>query len=125
MYRSTKEEDIQALDNIAYQVAIKYDYFNDEWIPLSQILRELPETLDNPEYSLITKKYIEMNNENISYLVSLRDIIHKGQQSPLAYEKHNIRSIILNKRKQKLILDMETNLYNDARNYNNFEIYTD
>ena len=35
LYRSNTEDDIKVLDNIAYQAAVKYDYFNDRWIPFS------------------------------------------------------------------------------------------
>jgi hypothetical protein len=125
LYKTNKEEDIKSLDNIAYQVAIKYDYFNDQWIPFTRILKELPEPLNNPEHFLLSNKSIEMKDDTYAYLVSIRDIVHKGQQSPLTFEMQNIRNIILNKRKQRLILDLETNLYNDARNYNNFQIFID
>jgi hypothetical protein len=123
LYKSSKEEDIKELDNLAYQVAIKYDYFNDQWIHFSRILRELPEPLNNPEAYLLSNRSIEMNNGTQAFLVSFRDILHKGQQSPLVYEKDNIQSIILNKRKQRLVIDLETKIYNDARNYNHFEIF--
>jgi uncharacterized damage-inducible protein DinB len=124
LYRSNKEEDIKTLDNLAYQVAIKYDYFNDQWIPYSRILRELPEQMANPETYLLTNKSIEMRDDNFVYFVSFRDVMHRGQQSPLVYEMDNIRNILINKRKRKLIIDLESNIYNDARNHNHFSIFT-
>ena len=39
LYKSNKEDDIKTLDNLAYQVAVKYDYFNDKWVPFSRILK--------------------------------------------------------------------------------------
>jgi hypothetical protein len=123
LYRSSNEDDIKTLDNIAYQVAVKYDYFNDKWIPFSRILRELPDPINNPESFLLNNRSIEMSDGTHSYLVSFRDIIHKGQQSPLSYEIENIQSIILNKRKQRLITDLETKIYIDARNHNHFTVY--
>lgn len=125
LYKSSKEEDIQALDNIAYQVVIKYDYFNDQWIPFSQILKELPETISNPDQFLLRNKSIEMNDQTFAYFVNLRDVLPKGDQSPIEYEIENIKSIILNKRKQRLVQSLETNIYNDARNYNHFETFLD
>ena len=123
LYRSNKEDDIKTLDNMAYQVAVKYDYFNDQWIPFSRILRELPETINNPENFLVNNRSIEMNIEGNSYLVSFREVLHRGQQSPLSFEADNIKSILLNKRKQRLINELETKIYNDARNYNNFTVF--
>ena len=64
-----------------------------------------------------------MNIEGNSYLVSFREVLHRGQQSPLSFEADNIKSILLNKRKQRLINELETKIYNDARNYNNFTVF--
>ena len=122
LYQSTKEEDIKTLDNLAYQVAIKYDYFNDQWVPFSRILKELPEPIKNVDEILSKEKSFEFEDETFSYLLNIRDLMQKGQTSPLQYEINNIKSIILNKRKQRLILDIEANIYNDARNYNHFTV---
>ena len=32
LYRSEKEEDVRQLESYCYQYAVKYDYFNEEWI---------------------------------------------------------------------------------------------
>ncbi len=125
LYRSTKEEDIKNLDNLAYQVAVKYDYFNDQWIPFSRIVKELPEPITNPETFLLNNRFIEVNDGVHAYLIHLREVIHRGQVSPLSYEYENIRSILLNKRRQRLIIDLESKIYNDARNYNHFTVYQD
>jgi hypothetical protein len=122
LYRSQKEDDIKALDNLAYQVAIKYDYFNDSWVPFSKISKELPSSVENVEDLLRRNRYIEMEDENFVYLVNIRESMMKGQVAPLSHEKENIRSIILNKRKQKLISDLEIKIYNDARNHQQFTV---
>lgn len=122
LYKSSKENDIKTLDNLAYQVAIKYDFFNDKWIPFSRILRELPEPLNNAERYLLYNKSIEMNDATHAYLISFRETMHQGQQAPIGFEKKNIQSIIINKRKQRLIMDLESKIYTDARNHNHFNI---
>ncbi|HOP02981.1 MAG TPA: hypothetical protein PL017_00280 [Tenuifilaceae bacterium] len=125
LYRSDKEDDIKTLDNLAYQVAIKYDYFNDMWVPLSRILREFPEPIENVDVILTRSKHIEYEDETFAYLLNVRDIARKGETSPFSYEKNNVRSILLNKRKQRLIMDIEAKIYNDARNHNHFNIYVE
>lgn len=122
LYKSTKEDDVKALDNLAYQVALKYDYFNDSWISFSRIASELPMTVDNIEDFLRNKRAIEVEDENFAYFISIRELILKGQISPLEFEHENIKNIILNKRKQKLITDLELKIYNDARNHNQFTV---
>ena len=125
LYRSNNEEDIKTIDNLAYQVAVKYDYFNDDWIPFSRIIRELPETIENPEAFLARNRSIEMNDGVYAYFVNLRDVLTKGQQSPFSYQENNIRNILLNQRKRRLIVDLESRVYTDARNHNHITLYLD
>ncbi len=125
LYRSNKEDDIKTLDNLAYQVALKYDYFNERWIPFSLIANELPVTITNPDSYLSNTKFIEQTDGIFAYLVNVREVVLRGSISPLGYEKENIRSILLNKRRQRLIIDLESKIYNDARNNNHFSTYID
>ena len=125
LYRSDKEDDIKTLDNLAYQVAVKYDYFNDSWVPLSSILREFPKPIENVDEILSRNKYIEYEDETFAYLLNIRDIVKKGEVSPFSYEQNNVKSILLNKRKQRLIMDIEAKIYNDARNHNHFNVYVE
>ncbi len=125
LYRSTIEDDIKALDNLAYQVAVKFDHFNDDWIPFSVIAAELPEMIPSHENFLTRNSYISMEDSNFAYLVSIREVLTRGQISPLSHEFENVESIILNKRKHQIISDLEARIYNDALNHNHFAIHID
>jgi hypothetical protein len=121
LYRSTKDDDVKALDNMAYQVALKYDYFGDKWISLSLIQRELPYPIENPDEYLRRNRTIEMEDGEFAYLVSIRSVMFKGETSPFEHERENIKSIVINMRKQKLIADLNNRIYNEAQNHNQFE----
>jgi len=123
LYKSSREDDIKALDNLAYQVAEKYDYFGDKWLPFNSLQRQFPYSLENSDDYLRSKRSIEMEDGNYNYLINIRSVIFKGQVSPLDYEHANIKSVILNKRKQKLINDLENRVYNDALNHKKFQSF--
>jgi hypothetical protein len=78
--------------------------------------------VDNIEDYLRNNRTIEVEDEAFAYFISIRELIYKGQISPLEFEHENIKNIILNKRKQKLITDLELKIYNDARNHNQFTV---
>lgn len=122
-YRSANEADIDKLENYCYQYAAKYDYFNDNWIFFSEIEKYLPIKIDNPEYYLKYRKYIEIKDSTFHYFVNIKDYRLVGTVSPLEIVSRNIRNIVLNKRKIRLIRELESNIYNDALNRNNFTIY--
>ena len=123
LYKSTRDDDIKTLDNLAYQAAEKYDYFNDRWMPFSLIQKLFPYQLENSDQYLHQNRSVEMEDGSFLYLVNVRQVMFAGQTSPLEYEVDNIKSVIINKRKQKLISDLENNIYNDALNHKNFQIF--
>jgi hypothetical protein len=123
LYRSSREDDIKSLDNLAYQVAEKYDYFGDKWLPFSVLQRQFPYALENSDDYLRSRQTIEMEDGNFLYLINIREVMFKGQTSPLDYERVNIKNVILNKRKQKLINDLENKVYNDALDHKKFQTF--
>jgi hypothetical protein len=122
-YRSENEEDIKKLEDYCYQYASKYDYFNDKWIYFSEIEKVLPIKIENPESYLKYRKFIEIKDSTYYYFVNIRDYRLVGTVSPLETVRENIRNIIFNKRKIRLIKELESEIYNDALNRNNFTIY--
>ncbi len=123
LYKSEREGDFQQLESYCYQYAIKYDYFNDDWVPFESIVRELPNEIRSPERFLRYNRYIEQQDSLYRYLVNLREYHLSGTVAPLPYVQAKIRTIILNKRKVRFINVLENNIYMDALNKGDFTIY--
>ena len=123
LYRSEETEDIQQLEDYCYQYAIKYDHFDEWWIPFESILQELPNKISNPERHLRYYNYIDQQDTTSRYFVYIKDYRLASTEAPIEYVEGNIRSIILNKRKVQFVNDLENNIYNDALRKGNFEIY--
>jgi hypothetical protein len=123
LYRSEREEDFKELESYCYQYGVKYDYFEDNWIPFTTITRVLPNEIRNPESFLRWNRYIEQQDSAFRYMAHLREHSLAGTVAPLPYIEQKIRSIILNKRKVQFIRDLENNIYKDALNKGSFTIY--
>ncbi len=123
LYKSTRDEDVKQLDNLAYQASTKYDYFGDKWIALTLILREIPFPIQNPEELFARQRSVEMEDGDFVYLVNFRDVMNKGSVAPFEYVIEDIKQIVLNSRKQKLIRDLEQNLFNKAQDNANFQMF--
>jgi hypothetical protein len=123
LYRSEREEDFQELESYCYQYAVKYDYFNEDWITFESITRELPSEIRSPERYLRYNRYIEQQDSTHRYLVNLREFQLAGTLAPLPYVETRIRTIILNKRKVQFVNDLENNIYMDALNKGEFTIH--
>jgi hypothetical protein len=124
LYTSTKPEDMTTVQNLCMQVAIKYDYFNEKWIEFDVLTKELPSTKKSYEEMVKTKKRIEVEDQGDIYLVAVRDYRSRGTIAPLEYEEENIKSLILNKRKQEMMIDLEERVLLDAAKENRVIFYT-
>lgn len=122
-YKSNNDEDLTQLESYCYQYAEKFDYFNEEWIYFDRLLKKLPVIIPDQERFLNRNNYIETQDSLYHYFVHLRDHTLKGTVSPVEFVQNDIKTIILTNRKIEFLKELENNIYNDALNRNEFEIY--
>ena len=122
-YKSSSSENQSRLEDYCYQYATKYDNFNDEWIPFSNILLEIPTNIEDQERFLRFQRYIETEDDLFHYFVKINEHSLKSTVQPLEYAQLKVKSIILNKRKFTFFDELENTVYNDALNHNEFIIY--
>ncbi len=121
--RSETAENTKLLEGYCLQHGIKYEYFKDEWANFDNIKMLLPVEISNNELFLKSGKFFDMKDSIFLYLLNIKDYKLKGSITPLKLVESDIKSIILLKRKQKLINDLENKIYFDAIDRNNFTIY--
>lgn len=112
---SSKEKDQEKLKNYCYQNAKVFDDFDDNWVRLSS-LRFLTKDKGLTENGIILNKVIEYKNDSSSYYILINKLVKRKKVMPLEYAKDEVASIIINKRKRKLLeeLDFEINQTVDA-----------
>ena len=121
--RSDKPEARIEADSIAFSSAFRYTDFGDRWVDLVKLSREVG-TDYGTLLSQVRDGYAELpdgnGNLNIVYFFSL---MRAGQTGPVEYFEEQIRDIILSTRKQALLVRLERDLIENARNQENFVIY--
>jgi hypothetical protein len=122
-YRSENPENIRNLEGYCFKYAKAYDHFNDEWIRVGEVLPMIPTAEGSYEQTLLSRHSVETRDKEFQYFLYAKEIIRAGTVSPLETVKKDIHSIILNKRKIKLINELETNIFSDAQNREQFTIY--
>lgn len=119
---SNQEKDRNNLLDYCRQFADNF-YLNDAtWLYFDDLLKEVPLEVYNIDDFLRSKKMVEFSDENNIYMLRIVDFRLKNSISPMVLEKENIRNIILNQRKLKLISEMVKDIYQDASGKNLFEI---
>jgi hypothetical protein len=122
-FYSDEAEDRDSLDRYIETYSDLY-FLNDEvWIQFDDVLRHVPINTYNQEAYLQNHHRIEITEEPYVYFVHITDFMIKDGVSPLSFEKENIRQILVNQRKLKLVNDMREEVFQSALENNEFEIY--
>lgn len=122
MFRSERENDRNDFLNICQKNQYRTDDFSTEWTDFSTVVRQLPFSQSNFDDFLRTRKYYDVEDDQYKYMLAIETYRPTGDYSPIERETENIRKIILNKRQQTLLGQLEDSLYTAARNERRFEI---
>ena len=122
-YISDNPKDRKLLQSYCFQFAENFYLDDNTWLLFDDLLKEIPIETYNKELFLQNNRFIEVKDSAHYYYVNIKGFKIKNSLSPLAFEKDNIRNIILNKRKLQLIEEMKKDVYKDALINKNFEVY--
>jgi hypothetical protein len=114
LIRSDKPGDFKKLTDLCAKNAVNSFLDDGNWLLFNDILKEIPIKTYNQEEYLKNNRFIEIQDSAFTYMLNIKGFMIKESESPLGFEKENIRSIIINKRKLKLISDMQDGLYKNA-----------
>jgi len=122
-YKVETPKDREQLTNYCYQFAENYYLEDESWLLFDDLLKEIPIQTYNKELFLQNNRFVEVSDSSYHYFLNIKGFKIRNTTSPLSFEKENIKNIILNKRKLKLIEQMQQDVYTDALNNNKIEIY--
>ena len=118
---SKRPDDFKRLEQFVNLYAVNFLLDDSNWLLLEDVIKEIP--MGN--YSMTdfnsNKRFLELDDKDYHYLVAINGFMVKDSNAPLSFEKDNIRNIILNKRKIKLVEQMQLDALNDAMNENTIE----
>ena len=113
------------LDTLSYVLADKYIDHSSEWMNLVDIGRQV-----GVDYGTILSKmnrnYAEVDDQSGRlYMIYFVDYMRSGVQAPVEFCQQSIKETLLSLRKRRLILDLERDLLEQARQNGEFEVYED
>ena len=114
LYRSTDPDDFALLEEYCIQHAAAYFIDGDTWLFFRDLMQEIPIRTNNTESYLRNNRYAELTDDYYRYFLHISDYQLKGSESPLMFERDNIRSIILNLRKHTFIHEKRNELFQQA-----------
>lgn len=100
-------------------------YFLDTavWFRFDDLLETIPIETYNQELFLKGKRFVELSDEQYTYMLNFVNFKIKDDTSPLDFERNDIISIIINKRKMELTKKVRKDLFVKAVQNKEFEVY--
>ena len=126
LIRSKKPADREELASYCYQFASFYSLEDTVWLNFDDIIKNTPlSSIPNQEQYLKYNKYVETSDQNSKYFLYINEYKITDQISPLEFVRDNIEEIIVNRRKIALANELESDIYTQALNEKEFEIYNE
>ncbi|MCF6181871.1 hypothetical protein [Lutibacter sp.] len=123
LFKSNKKEDLDSLKS--KELSLKSMNLNDTiWVKYTDLVSKVPIFKNIDKKQLLKKDYFIQKEDSLSlYLLKISNVLKVGSVAPKSYINPTIKQIILQRRKLKLIKNIEETLVNDARKKQQFEIY--
>ena len=122
LYRTQSIEETYQLEQMAHNSIEKYDQYNNKWISASNLSRDLPVSSEET-IAAIGRGFLECKDNFFAYYVAFLDITHAGAVGPLEYEEAAIRNIILGRRKQMLLKNLEKEVLEEGWRTKQLKVY--
>jgi hypothetical protein len=123
LYISSVPEEIRELEDYCSQYAQRYDDYDDAWIPFTHLLMEVPIESENQEEWLARNSAVELKDDKFTYFVAIREYKLRNSIAPFDYIHGQVRTIILNNRRNDFLQKLEDGIYNEAVRSNTLKVY--
>lgn len=122
--KSDRPEDLESLKSYGFQFASDFSLQDSTWINFDDLTKNSPfSTVENKIQFLRRNRYVEESDSLYLYLFRIHEYKLSEQVSPLEYVKEDIKNIIINKRKVEIAKSLENQVYERAKNNEDYEIY--
>ncbi len=123
--QSDKPADANKLMEFCQKYAYGYRLTDTNWVRMDELEQIFPLVYPSQEIFLQKHRFTEVSDSLKTHFIRIHNVRRKETLSPISFEMSNIRMILLNQRKQQILKQLETELYNEAQANGKFEIYLD
>ncbi|MGV9012020.1 MAG: hypothetical protein ACOH13_05445 [Flavobacteriales bacterium] len=114
LWRSTDDGDRNKLEVLLAQRGATIVDSRGDWVPFMELQQQVPLHPDNPTDWLQGRGKVTVSENGVTWFVNFIDHQLKDSTSPLELVAPQVRSILINQRKLRLVERLREELYNDA-----------
>jgi hypothetical protein len=120
---SSNPKDAEQLKGLCIQFANNYFMNENTWLMFDDLKKEISQLKEVPEYNIQNGKTFEFTDEKSFYFLKIIEVKSKNTISPLNFEKNNIKNMLINQRKERLISSIKKDFLDKAKTNKELEIY--
>ena len=120
---SNSPKDAEQLKSLCIQYANNYFMNDNTWLMYEDLKKEINQLNQVPEYNIQNGKSFEFTDATSFYFLKIIEVKSKNTLSPLNFEIKNIKTMLINQRKQKLITSIKKDFFEKAKTNKELEIY--
>lgn len=113
-YKTETRDAVEHLEKYSLQNAVKYEYFYDKWVPVSDVLNMLPLKVPHVEEYLNKNKHVELKDTAFYYFLNVSDYRSIGEQEPYEFARVHVKDMLLNMRRVEFMNQVKDDLYQRA-----------
>jgi hypothetical protein len=116
-------ETLEELEELAYNSAYKYSNYNNNWVDLGIVAKEVGIPVAELQQVMQRhKEVVEVKDTVYTNILQVLEYIKPGEVTPFEYNSEKIKEIIISRRKQELLLNLQRDILNDALDNNKLKI---
>ena len=113
-YKTETREAVEHLEKYSLQNAVKYEYFYDKWVPVSEVLDMLPLKVPNVDEYLDKNRHVELKDTAFHYFLNVSDYRPVGEQEPYEFARRQVKDMLLNVKQVEFMKQVKDDLYQRA-----------
>ena len=117
------EENLENIEKFAYNYAVGYELFTDQWRTGQQLLLSMPFERDELDRLLRNKQQIELQDSLSTYILQVTDKRMAGEPMPIEYARPEIEKAVLSQRRVLFLQKERERLYEDALRHKKIQFF--
>ena len=105
------------------QNAVKYEYFYDKWVSVTDILDMIPLKVDTPEEYVNKHRQVELKDTAFYYFLNVSDYRAVGEQEPYEFARSQVKDMMLNMKQVNFMKQVKEDLYQRAEKKDKIKYY--
>ena len=118
-----KKEQLENIEKFAYNYAVGYELFTDQWRTAQQLLLTMPFEQDELDRLLRSKQQIELQDSLSTYILQVTDKRMAGEPMPIEYARPEIEKAVLSQRRVLFLQKERERLYEDALRHKKIQFF--